>query len=157
MHIHLSMFKASVVRDNLIQFIGLGPVAFVTTKYSALVRLLDTSLIELLDAFGMHEFMPGETFISSDVGRIFCGLEPNICGDLIGSMVSADPKLDNYDRYDVLSGHAPAGTSVHNLRHWQQFTKTGEFKRYDYGKRENLKKYGQEHPPMYDLGNIDVP
>lgn len=73
---------------------------------------MDTNLIEVLDSFGLNEFAPGDTFISSDVGRVFCGLEPHICGDLIGSMVSADPELDNYDRYDVLSGHAPGGTSV---------------------------------------------
>lgn len=65
----------------------------------------------------MHEFM-GESFITSEVGRVVCGLVENICGDLVGSFVSADPKLDNYDRYDVLAGHSPAGTSVKNLKHW---------------------------------------
>lgn len=78
---------------------------------------MDTSLIEVLGTFGMHEFM-GESFITSEVGRVVCGLVENICGDLVGSFVSADPKLDNYDRYDVLAGHSPAGTSVKNLKHW---------------------------------------
>ena len=107
------------MRDLMLQFIGFGPVAFVTTKRSVLVRLLDTSLINILDDFGLHEFAPGDTFISTTAGRLFCGLEPLVCGDLIGSMVSADPKLDNYARYDVLSAHAPGGTSTKNLKHWK--------------------------------------
>ncbi|CAK72880.1 unnamed protein product (macronuclear) [Paramecium tetraurelia] len=156
MHIHLSLFKQSIVRDNLIQFIGMGPVAWVTTKYSPLVRLLDTNFLEVLATFGLHEFMPGDSFLTSEIGRVVCGLMENLCGDLIGSFVSADPVLDNYDRYDVLAGHSPAGTSVKNLKHWQQFTRTGEFKRYDYGDKENLKKYGSKKAPLYDLSNIDV-
>jgi hypothetical protein len=66
-------------------------------------------------------------------------LFPSICGDLIASLTNADPKLDNYDRYDVLAGHDPAGTSVLNMRHWKQFVMTGEYKKFDYGKDENMK------------------
>jgi|APCry1669189000_1035189.scaffolds.fasta_scaffold364783_1 gastric triacylglycerol lipase len=51
--------------------------------------------------------MPGDTWITTDVGRVFCSTFAGVCGDLIGSMISADPKLDNYDRYDVLAGHDP--------------------------------------------------
>ena len=115
---------------------------YVTTNYSPLTRLLKSNLIELLETYGINEFMPGDTFLTSDVGRIFCGLEPGICGNLISSMVSSDPKLDNYDRYDVLSGHAPGGTSVKNLKHWQQFIRSGQFKRFDYGSKINIIKYG---------------
>lgn len=34
--------------------------------------------------------------------------------------MDADPKQDNYYRYDVLAGHDPAGTSVTNMIHWKQ-------------------------------------
>ena len=80
--------------------------------------------VKILLDLGVHEFMPGDTWISSSVGRIFCGLFPKVCGDIVGAIVSADKNLDNYDRYDVLSGHDPglslnnyylAGTSVKNL------------------------------------------
>lgn len=51
--------------------------------------------------------MPGDTWVSSVLGREFCSHFPLICGDLIGSIISADKNLDNYDRYDVLAGHDP--------------------------------------------------
>jgi len=53
------------------------------------------------------------------LGEFFCSTFAGVCGDLIGSMISADPKLDNYDRYDVLAGHDPAGTSTKNLLYWK--------------------------------------
>ena len=55
--------------------------------------------------------MTGDTWLTSDAGRLFCGLFGQICNDLIGSITSADKNLDNYKRYDVLSGHEP-GTSI---------------------------------------------
>jgi gastric triacylglycerol lipase len=81
--------------------------------------LLHSPLIEILDDLGINEFMQGDTWITSDVGRIVCGLIPSLCNDLIGSITSADKDLDNYERYDVLAGHDPAGTSVKNLKHWK--------------------------------------
>jgi gastric triacylglycerol lipase len=53
------------------------------------------------------------------LGRVVCGIIPVLCGDLVGAIVSADKNLDNYDRYDVLAGHDPAGTSVKNLKHFK--------------------------------------
>ena len=41
--------------------------------------------------------------------------------------MDADPSQDNYDRYDVLVGQAPAGTSVMNMRHWKQLFDNGKF------------------------------
>lgn len=32
-----------------------------------------------------------------------------------------------------------------------------KFSQFDYGKGENIKKYGQSEPPLYDLSNIDIP
>lgn len=39
--------------------------------------------------------------------------------------MDADPTVDNYERYDVLVGHAPAGTSVMNMEHWKQMVDSG--------------------------------
>jgi len=45
----------------------------------------------------------------------------------------ADPTLDNYERYDVLVGHDPSGTSVMNMVHWKQLFDHGNFMAFDYG------------------------
>jgi hypothetical protein len=72
-------------------------------------------------------------------------------------IMDGDPSVDNYERYDVLVGHAPAGTSVVNMEHWKQSLDHGTFQAYDYGStRENNAHYGQPYPPIWNLGNIRV-
>lgn len=73
-------------------------------------------------------------------------------------IMDADPSQDNYGRYDVLVGHAPAGTSIMNMRHWKQALNTGKFQAYDYGSaRENEAVYGTPYPPQWNLNQIRQP
>ena len=73
-------------------------------------------------------------------------------------IMDGDPSVDNYDRYDVLVGHDPSGTSVMNMEHWKQAYDHGTFQAYDYGStRENNAHYGQPYPPIYNLSNIRIP
>ncbi|KAM7102953.1 putative lysosomal acid lipase/cholesteryl ester hydrolase [Ciconia maguari] len=52
--------------------------------------------------------------------------------------------------------HFPDYTSTKNLLHWGQTAKTGEFKQFDYGER-NQEKYSQTSPPFYRIENMMVP
>lgn len=79
---------------------------------------------------------------------IFCGTFPRICADILAFVMDADPTLDNYERYDVLTGHAPAGTSLQNMIHWKQMLHSGIFRSFDWGTEElNKKHYNQTSPP----------
>ena len=71
--------------------------------------------------------------------------------------MDADPSLDNYQRYDVLIGHDPSGTSSQNMFHWRQILLSGEWKMYDYGQKQNMKRYKQKTPPYWDISNIKKP
>lgn len=51
---------------------------------------------------------------------LFCADFPKVCADILAEVMDADPSVDNYDRYDVLVGHDPSGTSVQNMAHWKQ-------------------------------------
>ncbi len=58
----------------------------------------------------------------------------------------------------MLVGHAPAGTSIMNMKHWKQMLDSGKFQAYDYGsQRDNEAHYGQAYPPAWDLGQIRQP
>ena len=54
---------------------------------------------------------------------------------------------------DIL-GHTPAGASTHTVIHFAQGINSGKFQQFDYGKHENLNRYGQEDPPEYDLTKV---
>lgn len=57
--------------------------------------------------------------------------------------MDADPSVDNYERYDVLVGHDPSGTSVMNMEHWKQIKDKKKFQAFDYGSaKENDAHYG---------------
>lgn len=88
---------------------------------------------------------------------LFCSDFPKVCADILAQVMDADPSVDNYQRYDVLVGHDPAGTSVQNMEHWKQILDTKKFQAFDYGSaKQNNIHYGQPYPPSWDLGNIQV-
>ena len=47
--------------------------------------------------------------------------------------MDGDPSLDNYERYDVIVGHDPSGSSLMNLNHWAQLHANKYFNAFDYG------------------------
>jgi len=58
----------------------------------------------------------------------------------------------------VIFRHTPAGTSTKTVLHFAQEIKAGgAFQYFDLGKKENLIKYGQPNPPMYNITNISTP
>ncbi|XP_072196882.1 lipase member M-like [Excalfactoria chinensis] len=62
----------------------------------------------------------------------------------------------NVSRLDVYLAHFPDYTSVKTLLHWGQTAKTGEFKQFDYGEK-NQEKYNQTTPPFYRIEDMTVP
>lgn len=54
----------------------------------------------------------------------------------------------------VVTAHTPAGTSTHTVIHFLQLMKSGKFRQFDFGKRRNLRKYGSDQPPGYDLSKV---
>ena len=58
----------------------------------------------------------------------------------------------------VIFGHTPAGTSTKTVVHYaQEIHEGGNFQSFDYGTAENIKRYGQNTPPQYDLEQISTP
>lgn len=58
----------------------------------------------------------------------------------------------------VIFAHSPAGTSTKTVVHFaQEIQENGNFQHFDYGDKENMKRYGQSKPPLYNVENIRVP
>jgi hypothetical protein len=148
-----------VVETYLDKYFAFGPVAFVKNSHSNLIDLLDHSLIlQWFKLRGINEFLPSSNWFQTDVGIAFCSTFAKVCGDIMTQIMDGDPSLDNYERYDVLVGHFPAGTSTMNMAHWKQLLDTGRFEAFDYGtSRDNIAHYGQSYPPTFNLNNIRVP
>ena len=57
-------------------------------------------------------------------------------GDIDGNKVNNS--VNNLIRMPVIAGHYPAGTSLKNFRHFEQYFHSGKFRKFDYGQAENL-------------------
>lgn len=73
---------------------------------------------------------------------------------MIGMSSDEDTAPISQSGMETYFGHFPSGSSFRNLTHFRQNVQTGRFAKFDFGKEENLKKYGSELPPEYDLTKI---
>ncbi|PAA70176.1 hypothetical protein BOX15_Mlig031964g1 [Macrostomum lignano] len=137
----------------------LAPVATVGYIESPirLIAPLATSLADAIDFFGHGEFLP-TTRLLKFLSLAVCGdaLSP-LCSNVIFLLCGFDCRYTNMTRLPVYISHTPAGTSAMNLVHYAQAVQHKRFQKYDYGKTENMRRYGQPTPPQYNLYNIRVP
>ncbi|XP_072726585.1 lysosomal acid lipase/cholesteryl ester hydrolase-like [Ciconia boyciana] len=137
-------------------FFALGPVATITHATSPLVTFtcLPQSLIRLLlgckGVLHQNELLKGPLIQTcGSLGKVCCSIFCYVAGSKIQNL--------NTSRIDTYVGHSPAGTSVQNIIHWHQITHADQFQAYDYGSKENMKKYNQSAPPAYKIEKISTP
>ncbi|RWS03645.1 hypothetical protein B4U79_08519 [Dinothrombium tinctorium] len=82
--------------------------------------------------------------------RIFGAL----CSNILFLFAGFDSKQLNETRLPVYLAHEPAGSSAWNVVHFGQEMLSKEFRKFDFGEKENLKKYGSKYPPVYNLTKI---
>lgn len=78
---------------------------------------------QLYDAVGMHEYA-GYNAESQEFSAEGCTRYPGACLAVIGSLCGRNPRGNI--AHTILPGmmrHLPAGTSVHNMKHWGQVRK----------------------------------
>uniref|UniRef100_A0A8C5X1Q3 Lipase n=1 Tax=Malurus cyaneus samueli TaxID=2593467 RepID=A0A8C5X1Q3_9PASS len=121
-------------------FFALGPVTSCSHATSPLFSLINLPepLIKLI--FGYKG-----TFLPSFI-------MPQNCVSVFTKFL-----LSLQSRIDTIVGHSPAGTSVQNIMHWRQLAHEDQFRAYDYGPKENMKKYNQTAPPEYKIEEIKIP
>uniref|UniRef100_A0A7S3KSP4 AB hydrolase-1 domain-containing protein n=1 Tax=Euplotes crassus TaxID=5936 RepID=A0A7S3KSP4_EUPCR len=143
------------LKDKISGFIGLAPVMHIGNIYDPFLTLLNASHLDsLLRWLKQYNFLIIPQFISPIIRfatvrfrntfwrvlSLFFGIDKHISVDL--------------DRMPVVANHEPGGTSLWNMIHWKQSFVSGEFKAMDWGKQENMIRYGQETPPFYKHEDI---
>lgn len=93
---------------------ALGPVTKIPHTQSDLIRFAAFNYDIIDDAFsvaGIHEFL-GANWFTSSATTVFCELVVEFCEMIERLFVSHDPQADDQDRFKVLMGHEPNGSSV---------------------------------------------
>ncbi|NWU91773.1 LICH hydrolase, partial [Upupa epops] len=142
--------------ERVKMFYALGPVTACLHATSPLINLakLPEPLIRL--TLGYRGAMHQIEFLKGPVTQMCTSLD-KFCGHVLCYIAGGSMKNLNTSRTDVYVGHSPAGTSVKNIIHWHQLIYTDRFQAYDYGPKENMKKYNQSAPPEYQIEKISTP
>ncbi|NWW73164.1 LIPM Lipase, partial [Climacteris rufus] len=137
-------------------FFALGPVATITHATSPLITAtsLPQSVIRLL--FGCKGLLQHNKLMSRPLTK-FCGCLGKVCASIFCYLAGGRIQNMNMSRADAYVGHYPAGTSVQNVIHWHQLIRADQFQAYDYGSKENMRKYNQTAPPVYKIEEIRIP
>lgn len=110
--------------------------------------------------FGQNEFLPQNRIIKW-ISKYGCELneaEKYICENTVFVICGFDQQQYNATLMPVIFAHTPAGTSTKTVVHYaQEIHESGNFQNFDYGTEGNMKRYGRELPPSYNLKKISAP
>ncbi|XP_045771371.1 lipase 3-like [Maniola jurtina] len=147
--------------ERLAAGFALAPVTFLSDIRSPVKALApiasNVAYMEML--YGSHEFIPkhsvlGKMTNSCDVDNV----DSLVCKNVIFYICGYNEKQFNKTLLPVFLSNLGTGTSWKTAVHFAQEILAGErFQQFDYGKSDNLKVYGTEQPPEYDLGKITLP
>ncbi|NXX84720.1 LICH hydrolase, partial [Urocolius indicus] len=137
-------------------FYGLGPVTTASYATSPLIKVTNLPGPMLRLVFGCKGAFHQIEFMKGPVTQLCTSLD-KFCGHILSYLTGGTIKNLNTSRIDVYVGHSPAGTSVQDIIHWHQVIDAGQFQAYDYGSKENMKKYNQSTPPVYEIEKISMP
>ncbi|XP_018563457.1 lipase 1-like [Anoplophora glabripennis] len=144
---------------------ALAPVAILKHFRNPFIRIISPFyrfLERLADEAHLNELPP---FISSRniqaINKALCGrgnlLPFEICRILL-SILFEDKEMDKpRNVINLALSNFPAGASAKQVLHYAQIIEKGKFQKYDWGPKENIRRYNSKIPPEYNLKNITAP
>lgn len=128
-------------------FIALAPVVFLGNIYPP-VRKLGQALGHIsADLFKSDFVKPTDLF--KDVA--LCSTKGSCVAPYAGALIGDSHAIP--ERIPVIAAH-PGIASALTLLHFAQVVKSRRFCKFNLGTSDNLKKYGANYPPDYELENI---
>lgn len=133
--------------------ISLAPVASISHATSAYRLLVPRAkmMIDMVDWYNRGAFLESDP-MTKMIMNLFQG-DINVLNRIFGE----DTEQFNPKLFPIIAKNFLSGTSGKNLIHCAQLISSGTFSQYDYGKVENMKKYGSKKPPKYNINKINVP
>jgi len=140
---------------------ALGPVARVDHMKSVIriIAPLANEVEALAELLGANEFLPSDEYMTI-VSELVCEpfeLTQFICDDILFVLCGFDSKELNKTALPVIVAHTPAGASTRTVVHYAQEINSKKFLHFDWGRKENMIRYGQEKPPEYSLDKVTCP
>lgn len=144
-------------------FIAMAPIAFIPNVYFGLLRALTRALSPVLTPKQLNMVLKGQILPKSPLTEraldFVClpKLTTPLCNLALTTITGNNLKRANDSITAVVAHHIPEGTSILNILHFAQLIDSGEFKAFDFGPNENLRRYGSRMNPFYPIKNIRSP
>lgn len=150
----------SQYNDKIAVSIHLAPVAWLNNLKNPIVAYTAqfTEVIKtFLEVIGFRELVAKDR-IAHFLVEILCQKAPEeVCGTGFALSTGYKPGTIRPRVLRIAFGHLLNGLSVKNLAHWGQIVSSKRFQRYDEGPKGNLKRYGAQSPPEYNVSLITAP
>lgn len=137
-------------------FVALSPVSYLTKQTSVLLSVARRFRLGVI----LGKAYPYDVFSWSELptlGSFLCKVTLGIICEITVDVICGRSSMDNSAAITNLAAHFPAGTSVKDLEHYEQFIDWEHFGRFDYGKNGNIEHYGNAEVPLYNLSNLQIP
>jgi len=148
---------ASMLKQRVSLWVALSPVSYLShstsTILSTLSRLRIGTALQYLYPYGILDDPKDLDAFQTILCKLTLGA---VCSVTVAAMCGYSP-FDDATAIEAISSHFPAGTSVKDMVHYEQFMNRPVFERYDYGARLNQEYYHQTEPPSYDLSKYKGP
>lgn len=153
------------LNSKVAKFVALAPVVYATQcNNKALKQFADNPLIlDTCNLYGQYQLFPAGCSMDSGQAAFMeylCTIANWMCVQFLNGG-DLDPVYDNTKRLPIFFAHSPNGASVRCFQHFAQMfyepKSDPKFHMFDFGRSENLKRYGQLAPPAYDFQNIKIP
>lgn len=145
--------------DKVNIFVGYAPVGNIT-HFTSPIRLLIPFAEEVKaanDLVTRGGFLVTNPVQQRTLATTCDSFIREICYEPLAILFGKNPKQHNGTRVPVYVANVPVGSSSQNLLHYAQVFRAKNLIRFDYGKEENMAKYGQVDPPAYPLEKIRAP
>ncbi len=129
-------------RERMNLFIALAPVVRVDSCSSGIIRKLkdNSKFDEMLTKYEQFEITPSKK--NNKAATFFHKIMPEFANLGVKLLCDDDPREVNQVCLENFLSHFPSGTSLKSIRHFKQLMNRKVFEHFDYGKEENLKRYG---------------
>ncbi|XP_070384306.1 gastric triacylglycerol lipase-like isoform X2 [Dermacentor albipictus] len=156
-------FDIPATIDYILNVTGFSKVGLLTTSQGTTSSLVLLSMLPEYNDKGVNDFITRGGFLVTNpvqqatLATTCDSVIREICYAPLAILFGKNPKQHNSTRVPVYVANLPVGSSSQNLLHYAQVYRAKNLVRFDYGKEENMAKYGQADPPPYPLEKIRVP
>ena len=150
--------------DYIHQFQAIAPIVHMTgfDPESVYNFMISHNFLGIAERLGFHSILQHTINTSWETDwflKLVCSTNISFCKYVLSKLTDKDPSKLDQRIFRVMLEHNPSRCNIKSLKHFMQLVINydGIFRKYDYGKLENMGKYGCEIPPTYDMSKVNVP